>query len=67
MNFISHVPDFYMTTRGTLEGFELIQDASGVFDLSHGPLADTANVREYTEETAEGMAFKEHTYFDWQK
>lgn len=56
-----------MTTRGTLEGFELIQDASGVFDLSHGPLADTANVREYTEETAEGMAFKEHTYFDWQK
>jgi hypothetical protein len=45
------------TTRRTLERFETrpTQDASDVLDLPYGTLNDTANMNEFTEETAEGI------------
>lgn len=44
-------------TRRTLERHESrpTQDASEVLDLPYGTLNDTADMREYTEETTEGI------------
>lgn len=46
-----------LSTRRTLERFETrpTQDASEVLDLPYGTLAETADMREYTEETAQGI------------
>lgn len=46
-----------LTTRRTLERYETrpTQDASDILDLPYGTLNDTANMSEYTEETAGGI------------
>lgn len=46
-----------MSTRRTLERYESrpTQDASDVLDLPYGTLNDTADMREFTEETANGI------------
>ena len=52
-----------LSTRRTLERFETrpTQDASEVLDLPYGTLAETADMREYTEETAQGILPKRNT------
>ena len=46
-----------ISTRRTLERFESrpTQDASEILDLPYGTLNDSADMREYTEETVEGI------------
>lgn len=57
---LSHERDLSLAptnTRRTLERYETrpTQDASDILDLPYGTLNDSADMREYTEETADGI------------